>query len=86
MDAPDGFYLIYEVGQNATFYPTVTGVRLKADSALTYTVHMHSVGWDVPVRIDVGFKFHPKGYDTSRNTSRPVTTRGSSAPATFGRT
>lgn len=63
MDSPDGFYLIYEVGQNATLYPTDTGVRLKADSALTYTVHMHSVGVEIPVRIDVGFKFHPKGYE-----------------------
>ena len=62
MDSPDGFYLIYEVGQNATFYPQDTGVSLKADSALTYTVHLHSVGRDVPVRIDVGFIFHPEGY------------------------
>ena len=63
MDAPDGFYLIYEVGQNATFYPADTGVRLRGDSALTYTVHMHSVGRDIPVRVDVGFKFHPHGYE-----------------------
>ena len=61
MDAPDGFYLIYEVGQNETVYPVDTGVRLRAGSALTYTVHMHSVGRDIPVRVDVGFKFHPSG-------------------------
>ena len=63
MDQPDGFYLIYELGQNATVYPKNTGVLLKADSALTYTVHMHSIGVETPVRVDVGFVFHPKGFE-----------------------
>lgn len=56
------FYLIYELGQNATFYPRDTGVLLRAGSELTYTVHIHSVGREMPVRVDVGFKLHPKGF------------------------
>ncbi|MCY4430108.1 MAG: hypothetical protein OXC11_06900 [Rhodospirillales bacterium] len=26
-------------------------------------MHIHSVGRDIPIRIDVGFKFHPMGYE-----------------------
>jgi len=60
--AAGDFYLIYELGQNATYYPPDTGVILKAGSELTYTIHMHSIGKEMPVRVDVGFKLHPKGY------------------------
>jgi len=56
------FHLTHELGQNATIYPDDVGVRLPAKSALGYKVHLHSVGREVPVRIDVAFKFHPSGY------------------------
>ena len=57
-----GFYAVHEVGTNATIYPKDAGNLLKAGSALVYTVHLHSVGREVPVRLDVAFKFHPKGW------------------------
>ena len=53
---------MYELGQNATFYPADTGVILESGSSIGFTMHLHSVGTDVPVRVDVGFKFRPKGY------------------------
>ena len=56
------FHLTHELGQNATIYPDDVGVRLPARSALGYKVHLHSVGREVPVRLDIAFKFHPTGY------------------------
>jgi hypothetical protein len=60
--AGSSFSLVYEVGQNAMVYPDAVGVTLAAHSSITYDVHMHSVGEEIPVRFDTAFKFHPKGY------------------------
>ena len=57
-----GFYAVHEVGANATIYPNDAGNRLSADSAFVYTHHLHSVGREVRVRLDVGFKLHPVGW------------------------
>ena len=59
----DLFSVVHEVGQNATFYPEVLGVRLPAGSALNWDLHLHSIGVEVPFRIDVAFKFHPRGWE-----------------------
>jgi hypothetical protein len=60
--ASGGFSVVYEVGQNATIYPDALGVKLAAGSAVNWDVHLHSIGTEIPLRIDVAFKFHPKGY------------------------
>mgnify|MGYP001439697931 CR=1 FL=1 len=57
-----GFYLVHELGDNATIYPAETGVLLKGGSAFRYTMHLHSVGQEVRVRLDAAFKLHPKGW------------------------
>ena len=59
----DLFSVVHEVGQNATRYPEVLGVRLPAGSALNWDLHLHSIGVEVPFRIDVAFKFHPRGWE-----------------------
>ena len=59
----DLFQVVHEVGQNATHYPDTLGVRLPAGSSLNWDLHLHSIGVEVPFRIDVGFKFHPKGWE-----------------------
>ena len=56
------FNLVHELGQNATVYPDDVGVLLPAGSFLAFRVHTHATGKDVDVRLDVGFKLHPKGY------------------------
>jgi len=56
------FSLVHELGQNATVYPDDVGVLLPAGSFLAFRVHTHATGKDVDVRLDVGFKLHPKGY------------------------
>jgi hypothetical protein len=62
MTRDGGFSMTHEVGQNATIFPDDVGVLVPAESLLTWDVHLHSVGKEVPVRIDVAFKFHPKEY------------------------
>ena len=60
---PDLFFLVHEVGQNATAYSELLGVRLPANSSLNWDLHLHSIGVEVPFRIDIAFKFHPKGWE-----------------------
>ena len=64
------FRMVYSLGQNATIYPDDTGVMLKAGSELRFTVHLYASGREIPVRADVGFKFHPVGYQPKYAQSR----------------
>jgi hypothetical protein len=57
-----GFNLVHELGQNSTIYPDDLGVLLPANSMLTWRMHTHANGKETEVRIDLGFKLHPKGY------------------------
>jgi len=66
-DSPVGrkgsdFSLVHELGQNATIYPDELGVFMPANSLMSWRVHTHSLGKEVQTRLDIGFKFHPKGY------------------------
>jgi hypothetical protein len=56
------FSLVHELGQNPTIYPDDIGVLLPANSILTWRLHTHANGKETEVRIDLGFKLHPKGY------------------------
>ena len=56
------FGMTHEAGQNATRYADGVGVTLPAGSSLHWRVHTHSFGEEVKTRLEVGFKFHPKGY------------------------
>jgi hypothetical protein len=58
----DAFSITYEVGQNATIYQDGLGIKLAAGSDINWDLHLHSIGTEMPFRIDVGFKLHPKGY------------------------
>jgi len=61
--AEGGFHIVYELGQNALIYPDDVAARIRAGSELMFdNNHMHSIGTDIQVRLDVGFKFYPKGY------------------------
>lgn len=53
----------YEVGQNAQFVANDVGVALKAGSSIYFnSTHLHSIGKEVNVHVQIGFKLHPKGY------------------------
>jgi hypothetical protein len=60
---PSGSWPIHEVGRNADFFDQDAGKLLPANARLTFnSVHLHSNGIDTKARLQVGFKFHPKGY------------------------
>jgi hypothetical protein len=53
----------YEVGQNALYYPADLGMKLPAGSSIHFnSTHLHSIGKEVKVHVQVAFKFHPEGY------------------------
>jgi hypothetical protein len=58
-----GLNYTYEVGQNAQFVPDDVGVLLKAGQPIYFnSTHLHSIGKDVQLHVQIGFKLHPKGY------------------------
>jgi hypothetical protein len=59
---PGNFFVVWELGQNATIYPDVLGVKLPANSALNFDLHTHTIGTEASFSIDVAFTLHPAGY------------------------
>jgi hypothetical protein len=54
---------VHEVGRNPDVFDDKAGRLLKAGSAIVSdSVHLHSNGRDTKARLEIGFKFHPKGY------------------------
>lgn len=56
------FQYTYELGQNPLNFPSDTAYLLPAKSEFEYEVHLHSIGKEVTMRVEVGFVFHPKGW------------------------
>jgi hypothetical protein len=54
--------MFYQMGQNPTTYPANVGTLLPAGSALNFGIHVHSVGEALPLKLEVAFRFYPKGY------------------------
>ena len=72
--APDGRgnsiggWPVHEVGRNADVFDADAGKLIPANAKLTFfSVHTHSNGIDTKARLEVGFKFHPKGYKPKVN-------------------
>ena len=58
-----GGWPVHEVGRNADFFDPQAGKLMKAGSTLAFdNVHLHSNGAHTLAHLDVGFKFHPRGY------------------------
>ena len=54
---------VHEVGRNPDVFDELSGRLLKAGSSIVSdSVHLHSNGRDTKARLEIGFKFHPKGY------------------------
>ena len=59
---------VHEVGRNADVFDEEAGILLKAGSQLIFpSTHLHSNGTDTKARLEVGFKFHPKGYEPTKD-------------------
>jgi hypothetical protein len=54
---------VHEVGRNADIFDEDAGRLLKAGSyVVSDSVHLHSNGRDTTAHLEIGFRFHPKGY------------------------
>ncbi len=63
-NAGQGFWPVHEVGRNADYFDPKAGHILKAGSKAVFSsIHLHSIGTDTTTRLDIGFKFHPRGYE-----------------------
>jgi mono/diheme cytochrome c family protein len=59
---------VHEVGRNADIFDVNAGRPLPANSRVIFnSIHMHANGIDTKARLEVGFKFHPKGYKPTAN-------------------
>ncbi len=62
--AGQGFWPVHEVGRNADHFDPRAGQLLKAGSRIAFTsAHLHSTGSHTKTRLDIAFKFHPRGYE-----------------------
>ncbi len=65
-DAPQG-WPVHEVGRNADVFDPDAGRLLKAGSKLVFpSAHMHSTGVATKGHVEFAFKFHPKGYQPTK--------------------
>jgi len=65
MIAPDGTresLSEFAPGKYGDQYPEGAARLIKAGSKITFGVHLHSVGEELPANISVAYKFYPKGY------------------------
>ena len=57
----------HEVGRNADFFDPKAGKIMKAGSSLVFdSMHLHANGARTQAHLNVGFKFHPVGYQPTR--------------------
>ncbi len=62
-----GGWPVHEVGRNADVFDPETGKLLRAGSKLQFTnAHIHANGKHTKAHVEVGFKFHPKGYQPTK--------------------
>jgi hypothetical protein len=66
--APDGQgWPIHEVGRNSDIFDPDAGRLLKAGSRLVFpSAHLHSTGALTRGHVEIGFKFHPQGYQPKK--------------------
>jgi hypothetical protein len=61
---------VHEVGRNADVFDPRNGKMLKAGSSIVSdSIHLHSNGRDTSGHLEIGFKFHPKGYKPELRTA-----------------
>jgi hypothetical protein len=71
--APDGeeFSLNeYAVGKNGDMFADGSGLKIKANSKISFSMHYHSIGEELTDRTSIAFKFYPKGYVPARKLLR----------------
>jgi hypothetical protein len=62
---------VHEVGRNSDTFDPRAGRLLRAESSIvTDSVHLHSNGRDTTAHLEIGFKFHPAGYQPTLKPSQ----------------
>ena len=60
---------VHEVGRNADFFNPAAGKLIKSGSKVEFpNMHLHANGADTRAHLNVGFKFHPRGYTPTLKT------------------
>ena len=60
---PGGCCPAHEVGRNADVFDPKVGKLFRAGSSLTFpSIHMHANGRDTVGHLEIGLKFHPRGF------------------------
>ena len=89
-DVEDGgqFIVEYASGKQPELFPDDSGILLKAGSKFKLSLHLHSVGEEVPSVVEVGMLLHPKGhvpkyirYSTHHGDPRPNADESLDIPA-----
>jgi hypothetical protein len=63
-DETDVGWPVHEVGRNPDMFAPEAGRLLRAGSSVvSNSVHLHSNGVDTRSHLEIGFRFHPKGYE-----------------------
>ena len=70
VDGPDGpprdeqgvFLNEYAIGKGADVFAEGAGRLIKAGTTINISLHVHSLGTQMPTNVALGLKFHPKGY------------------------
>lgn len=78
---------VHEVGRNPDIFDPEAGRLLRAGSVfLTDSAHMHSNGRDTTGYLEIGFRFHPRGYEPKYETARYSLGNGVDISMTGGQT
>jgi hypothetical protein len=65
--APGASWPVHELGRNADYFDPDGGKLIPAGSKVAFSDgHMHATGVDTHARLDIGIKFHPKGYKPTK--------------------
>ncbi len=63
-DETDVGWPVHEVGRNPDMFAPEAGRLLRAGSSVvSNSIHLHSNGVDTRAHLEIGFRFHPKGYE-----------------------
>ena len=58
---------VHEVGRNADVFDAQAGRLIEAGTTVLFpSTHLHANGTDTTARLEVGFKFHPRGYEPDK--------------------
>jgi hypothetical protein len=66
-----GGWPVHEVGRNADVFDPAAGRLMPAGATVVFSnSHLHANGADTRAHLDVGFKFHPRGYEPTLKEDR----------------